>query len=87
MSHALLYSKRNPKILSWLAQELEKQIPNFDPHGQDRWLLAFAYRDLENCLGVRWKAANHYELHMMVMKTVKDRPEKVKAFLKIWTGR
>jgi len=87
MSHALFYSTRNPKILSWLAQELEKQIPDFDPHGQDRLLLAFAYRDLENCLVVKWKAANRYELRMMVMKAAEGRPEEVKAFLKIWTGR
>ena len=87
MSHALLYSTRNPKILSWLAQELEKQIPDFDPHGQDRWLLAFAYRDLEKCLGVRWKTANRYELRMMVMKAAEDTPVEVKAFLKMWTGQ
>ena len=87
MSHALLYSTRNPKILCWLAQELEKQIPDFDHHGQDRWLLAFAYRDLEKCLGVRWKTANRYELRMMVMKAAEDTPVEVKAFLKMWTGQ
>ncbi len=87
MSHALLYSTRNPKILSWLAQELENQIPDFDPHGQDRRLLAFAYRDLENCLGVGWKAANHRQLLTMMLRAAENHREEVKAFLKVWVSR
>jgi hypothetical protein len=87
VSRALLHYARNPKILYWLAQELEKQIPDFDPNGQDRRLLAFAYQDLETCLGVRWKVANSHELRMMVTEAVKNRWEELKAFLKIWTGQ
>ena len=87
MSHTLLYSTRNPKILSWIGQELKRQIPDFDPHGQDRRLLAFAYQDLQTCLGVRWKVADPYQLHMAVMKAAENRPEEVKAFLKVWTSR
>jgi hypothetical protein len=87
MSHTLLYPARNPKILSWIVQELKKQIPGFDPHGQDRRVLAFAYQDLQTCLGVRWKVVDPYQLRMAVIKAAENRPEEVKAFLKVWTGR
>ena len=87
MSNTLLYPTRNPKILSWMVQELKKQIPDFDPHGQDRRVLAFAYQDLQTCLGVRWKVADSYQLHMAVIKAAENRPEEVKAFLKVWVSR
>ncbi|NIR87922.1 hypothetical protein GWO13_10385 [Candidatus Bathyarchaeota archaeon] len=87
MSHVLLYSARSPKILSWLAQELEKQIPDFDLYSQDRRVLAFAYKDLETCLETRWKVANPYQLRTMLMKAAQDSPEEVKAFLKVWISR
>jgi hypothetical protein len=87
MSYALLLSTRNPKILFWLAQELRKEIVDFDSYGQDRHLLAFAYRDLETCLKVKWKPANPYELHMLLKKAGENHPEEVKAFLKVWICR
>ncbi|NIR86155.1 hypothetical protein GWO13_00745 [Candidatus Bathyarchaeota archaeon] len=87
MPYTLLRSRRNPKILSWLAQELEKQIPGFAPYSQDRRLLAFAYKDLGTCLKVRWKVASPYQLRMMLIRAAEHRSEEVKAFLKIWIAQ
>jgi hypothetical protein len=87
MSNTLLHAKKHLKILSWLAQELKSQIPNFDPSCQDRRVLAFAYKDLQTCLGVRWRVTNPIQLLMMITGVAENHPEEVRAFLKVWTNR
>ena len=50
---AKLRSSINPVITSWLAGELEKEIPDLDIHGSERRLLEFACKDLETYLNVK----------------------------------
>ena len=50
MPSAKLDSSRDPVIMSWLARELEKEIPDLDIYGSERRLLDFAYLDLETSL-------------------------------------
>lgn len=87
MSFTLLCSRRNPKILSWLTDELKKRIPNFELQGQDRSVLAFAYQDLQTCLGTKWKIADASQLHIRLTKAAEKSPDEVKAFLKVWTSQ
>jgi len=83
MSSAKLHSSKNPIIISWLARELKREIPELDLYGQERSLLDFAYHDLETCLKVKWRDTNPDELEEALK--VEDRQEELKAFLKVWT--
>ena len=72
-------------ILSCLARELEKEIPDLDIHGSERRLLDFAYQDLETCLIEKLSDTDFIDLE----ETLADESnqEEIKAFLKIWTNK
>lgn len=86
MSHNILYSTRKTEVISWLIQELEKQITNFDPYHQDRQLLIFVCQDLETCLEVMWKATDRRQVYMLFRTAAENRPTEVKAFLTFWVS-
>ena len=83
MPSAKLHASRNPVIRSWLARELEKEIPDLDLYGSERRLLDFACRDLEICLKVKLRDINSDEIEKAL--NTEDRQKEIKAFLKIWT--
>ena len=83
MSSAKLRSSKNSMIMSWLARELKREIPEIDLYGQERSLLDFAYNDLETCLKLKWRDLNSDELEEAL--TAEDLQEEMKAFLKVWT--
>jgi hypothetical protein len=85
MPSAKVQDSRILAILSWLAVELEIEIPDLDIYGSERKLLDFAYQDLETCLiqKLNKKTSNDLE------EALKDqmRQEEIKTFLKIWTNK
>lgn len=83
MSSAKLCHSKNSIIMSWLARELKRDIPELDLYGQERSLLDFAYNDLKTCLKSKWRDINSHELEEALM--AKDRQEELKEFLKVWT--
>lgn len=87
MSYALLRPMRNPKVLLWLAGELEKRIPNLELDGLDKSVLVYAYQDLQTCLAIRLEASNASQLYVKVGRAVEESPDEVKAFLKVWVGQ
>lgn len=84
MPSAKLHTPRNPIIMSWLARELEKEIPDLDLCGPERSLLDFAYHDLETCLKLKGESINS-EQDEEALLADEDRQEEMKAFLKVWT--
>jgi hypothetical protein len=82
----MLHSTRKTKVISWLIQELEKQITDFDPIHQDRQLLIFTCQDLVTCLEVMWKATDRSQVYMLFRQAAENRPIEVKAFLKVWVS-
>jgi hypothetical protein len=87
MSYALLRSTKNPKILLWLADGLEKRMPNLELEGLDKSVLVYAYQDLQTCLSIGLEASNRYQLHMKLRRAVERSPDEVKAFLEVWAGQ
>ena len=83
MPSAKLCASRNPVIMSWLARELEKEIPDLDLYGSERRLLDFAYQDLETCLNVEGNDIKFEDVEDALNDEA--RQEEVKAFLKVWT--
>ncbi|UCC57777.1 MAG: hypothetical protein JSW14_05220 [Candidatus Bathyarchaeum sp.] len=85
MSSAKLHSSKYPMILSWLAGELKREIPEVDLYGQERSLLDFAYRDLEIFLKLKWRDLNSDELEEALK--AEECQEEMKAFVKVWTAQ
>ncbi len=79
-----LHSATEPVIMSWLARELEKEIPDLDLDGSERSLLAFAYTDLGNCLKLKGIDITS-EKDEKTLLDDESRQEEMKAFLKVWT--
>ena len=84
MPSAKFHSPRNSIIMSWLAKELEKEIPDLDLYGPERSLLDFAYHDLETCLKLKGRSINSEKDEEDLMDD-EDHQEEMKAFLKVWT--
>lgn len=83
MPSAKLRASRNPLIMSWLARELEKEIPGLDLYGSERRLLDFACQDLELCLKMKQRDTNSDEIEKTL--NTEDRQKEIKEFLKVWT--
>ncbi|MCJ7721608.1 hypothetical protein MUO98_04295, partial [Candidatus Bathyarchaeota archaeon] len=85
ISSAKLRTLSTPMILSCLARELEKEIPDLDIHGSERRLLDFAYKDLETCLIEKLSDTDFIDLEEALAD--ESNQEEIKAFLKIWTKK
>jgi hypothetical protein len=83
MSSSKIRAEETPLILSWLAGELEKEIPDLDIHGSERKLLDFAYNDLETTLTEKLSDTEFAKLEDAMEN--EESQEEIKAFLKIWT--
>jgi RNA polymerase-interacting CarD/CdnL/TRCF family regulator len=83
MPSAKLCASGNPVIMSWLARELEKEIPDLDLYGSERRLLDFACKDLESWMKVKWRDLKSDEIEKVL--NTEDRQEEIREFLKIWT--
>ncbi len=82
MSCAKLDSSKRFMVMSLLARELKREIPELDLYGQERSLLDFAYHDLETYLKAKWKDVSSAEIEE-ALKT-EDRQEELNEFLKVW---
>lgn len=76
------YSKKFT-VMSLLARELIREIPQLDLYGQERSLLDFAYNDLKTCLKIKWKDLGSAEIEEALNS--EDRKEELNEFLKVWT--
>jgi hypothetical protein len=76
-------SQETPLVMSWLAGELETEIPNLDIFGSERKLLDFAYHDLETCLIQKLSDTEFSSLEETLCD--ESRYDEIKAFLKYWT--
>jgi len=85
MSSAKLHSSKNSRLMSWLAKELKREIPEVDLYCQERSLLDFAYHDLETYLKRKYKDTNSEEFEEVL--EAEDRQEEMKEFLKVWTAQ
>ena len=83
MPSAKLHASKNPVIMSWLARELEKEIPDLDLYGAERILLDFACKDLESWIKVKRRGTNSDEIEKVL--NTEDRQEEIREFLKVWT--
>jgi len=83
MPSAKLCASRNPVIMSWLARELEKEIPDLDLYGSERRLLDFAYQDLEICLKMKLKDTDFEDIEEALNDEA--RQKEIKSYLKVWT--
>ena len=82
MSSVALDSSNRFVVMSLLARELKREIPEIDLYGQERSLLDFAYHDLQTCLKTKWKDVSSNEIEE-ALKT-EDRQEELNEFLKVW---
>ena len=80
-------SWRKPKALTWLVQELGKQLVDFDPFVYDRNLLTFVHQDLETYLVFRQKLEEAHEVCGILMSPDVNSHEELEAFLKIWIAQ
>ena len=85
MPSSKLHSTTKSVTISWLARELEREIPDLDLYGSERSLLDFAYRDLETCLKLKGISITSEKDEKTLMD--EDHQEEMKAFLKVWTKR
>ena len=85
MSSTKLRTSSNSLILSCLAGELEKEIPDLDIYGSEKRLLEFAHQDLETCLIEKLSDTDFIDLEETL--TDESRQDELKAFLKIWTKK
>ena len=85
MSSTKLRTSSNSLILSCLAGELEKEIPDLDIYGSEKRLLEFAHQDLETCLIEKLSDTDFLDLEETL--TDESRQDELKAFLKIWTKK
>lgn len=83
MPSAKLCASRNTVIMSWLARQLKKEIPDLDLYGSERRLLDFAYQDLETWLKLKLRDTNSDDIEKALNN--EDRQKEIKEFLKIWT--
>lgn len=83
MPIAKVRAQETPVIMSWLAGELETEIPNLDIFGSERKLLDFAYHDLETCLIQKLSDTEFSNLEEILAD--ETRHDEIKAFLKYWT--
>lgn len=83
MPSAKIQAEKTSQILSWLAGELEKEIPDLDIHGSERKLLEFAYNDIVTTLKEKLNDTEFAKLED-ALEDEKSQ-EEIKAFLKIWT--
>ena len=83
MPSSKLHSTTKSVTISWLARELEREIPDLDLYGSERCLLDFAYRDLETCLKLKGISITSEKDEKTLMD--EDHQEEMKAFLKVWT--
>jgi hypothetical protein len=83
MPSAKLRSSKDPVITSWLAGELEKEIPDLDIYGSERRLLDFAYQDLETCIKLKLRGTNSDDIEKAL--NTEDQQEEIREFLKVWT--
>ena len=74
----------NPVVMSWLAGELEREIPDLDIYGLEKRLLDFICIDLETYLETKMKDTNFYDVKKVA--NAEDNQEEIKAFLKVWTN-
>lgn len=83
MPSVKLDSSKKFMVMSLLARELKREIPELDLYGQERSLLDFAYHDLETCLKMKWKDVSSAEIEEDLRS--EERQEELKEFLKVWT--
>lgn len=85
MSSVKLDSSKKIMVMSLLARELMKEIPEIDLQGQERSLLNFAYQDLKTCLKTKWKDESSAKIEEDLK--AEDRQEELNEFLKVWTPK
>lgn len=83
MPIAKRYSSKNTIIVSWLAKELEKEIPDLDVYGSEKKLLDFAYHDLKTYIKIKCKDTEFENLGKALEN--EDNWKEIKIFLKMWT--
>lgn len=83
MTTAKVQASETPDMMSWLAGELEKEIPDLDVYGSERKLLDFAYNDLETCLIEKLSDTEFADLEEALEN--ESSQDEIKAFLKLWT--
>ena len=91
MSRFMMYRGRfrNNRIFRWLTEELAALIPNFDPYGEDGYLIDFAYKDLKATL----KASRKIEhIHLLgagrrIESLIESNPDEFRSFLKVWVSK
>jgi hypothetical protein len=87
MSHFVICSNRNPRVLLGLANELRKMMPNLKLNGMDRTILLYAFQDLQVCLTIRLDAKNIHQLKTKLWNFLEENSDEFKAFLKVWVGQ
>jgi hypothetical protein len=83
MSSVKFDSSKGFIVISLLARELKREIPELDLYGQERSLLDFAYHDLETCLKLKWNDLRSTKIEATLK--AEDRQEELNEFLKVWT--
>jgi len=89
MSHFIIYRNRfrNDRVLHWLIQEFKSLIPDFDPYGEDGYLLNFAYKDLKATIAASKKVKGILGIRKKIDRLVESNPEEFRSFLKVWVNR
>jgi hypothetical protein len=83
MHNVQISASVNPVVISWLAEELEHEIPEVDINGSEKRLLDFACTDLEIYLETKMQDSNPEEVKKIAH--AEDHKNEITAFLKVWT--
>ncbi|MEM2875434.1 MAG: hypothetical protein QXL67_00555 [Candidatus Bathyarchaeia archaeon] len=89
MSHSILYRRRwkSDGVLQWLIEEFKTSIPNFDPFGEDGYLLDFAYKDLKVTLATSEEVKRILGVRKRLERLMESNPDELRSFLKVWVSR
>ena len=75
------------RLISLLAKEIDRYVPDFEPYSSDYEMIAYAYRDLEEYLMYIWSIDDKEDLSLRIQETLKHESNDFKIFINVWASR
>jgi len=75
------------KLLSLLADEIEKYLPQFEPYTSDYQIVLYACRDFERWIEFKWVVTDYDSVYDKIEEALRHEPKAFKVLLNFWVGR
>jgi len=74
------------RLLSTLAEEIEKYLPQFEPYSSDYQMVLYACRDLEQWVEHKWTITGTDGVYKQIEGALEYEPRVFRVFLNFWVG-